>query len=203
MRKLTSKKQHEKKQKRNQIIIGVILVVVMFGSVFGIITMNVDNSEPSGNVVEYNDYEFINQGTMWYLTIGERDFAFQYNPYQVQEEFNITIKDLKLLNQYAGMPLYINSQENINIEGEIARIFNGVSLRIQRACLNQENQSIIDNCDINLPLKDCSDNFIIVRTSQDGKNKIFQENNCVFIEGKQENLIKLADEYLFQVIGIK
>ena len=37
MRKILSKSEQEKKRKRNSIIIGVILMIVMFGSVFGIV----------------------------------------------------------------------------------------------------------------------------------------------------------------------
>jgi hypothetical protein len=202
MRKLGSKKQEAKKKQRNQIIIGAILVVVMFGSVFGLVTMNFNNPENNGNQVTYNGYDFTNQGPYWYLTIGGKDYFFQYNPFQIQESFNLTTENLKYLSAYSGAPLYINSQENVNAESEIGRTFSGVSLRTQKACLDN-NGTTLENCDVNLPLKDCSNNFIIVRTSEDNENKIYQDKNCVFIEGPSENLIKLTDDYLFKIMGIK
>jgi hypothetical protein len=199
MRKLSSKKQEEKKRQKNQIIIGIILVVVMFGSVFGLATMNFDNSD-NENTINYNGYEFINQGSYWYLTIGEKDYFFQYNPYQTQESFNLTTESLKSLNSYSGKPLYLSSFDNLNAEGELYRIFNSVALRIQRACLN-DNGTISENCPSDLPLKDCSNNLIIVREGD--LNMIYQKENCVFIEGPSENLIKLTDDYLFRIMGIK
>jgi hypothetical protein len=199
MRRLKSKKEEAQKRKRNQIIIGVILVVVMFGSVFGLATMNFDNQE-NGNEIDYNGNEFVNQGTYWYLTMGGREFVFQYNPYQIEESFNLTTEGLKYLNSYSGAPLYVNSFDNVNAEGEIFRAFNGVALRIQRACLDN-NGTVDENCPAELPLKDCSSNFIII---QEGEEEIiYQEDNCVFIQGSTENLIKLADDYLFRIMGIK
>ena len=152
--------------------------------------------------MKYNGYEFTNQGSYWYLTLGGKDYFFQYNPFQIQESFNLTTENLKYLSAYSGAPLYINSQENVNAESEIGRIFSGVSLRTQKACLNNSGTTL-KNCDVNLPMKDCSNNFIIVRTSEDNENRIYQEDNCVFIEGPSENLIKLTDYYLFKIMGIK
>lgn len=199
MRKISSKKEEKKKRQRNQIIIGVILVVVMFGSVFGLATMNFDNPE-SENTISYNGYEFVNQGAYWYTSINNKDYAFQYNPYQIQETFNLTPQGLKPLKDYSGKPLYLNSFDNLNAEGELYRVFNDVALRVQRACLD-DNQSKIEDCPSDLPLKDCSNNFIIVREGD--LELIYQKENCVFIEGPLENLIKLTDDYLFRITGIK
>jgi hypothetical protein len=199
MRKISSKKEEEKKRQRNQIIIGIILVVVMFGSVFGLVTMNFDNSG-NEDAINYNGYEFVNQGSYWYTNINDKPYAFQYNPYQIQESFNLTTQDLKPLNSYSGMPLYINSFDNLNAEGEIYRVFNDVALRIQRACLD-DNGTASEDCPKDLPLKDCSNNFIIVRKGD--LEMIYQKDNCVFIEGPPESLIRLADDYLFRVTGIK
>ena len=45
MRKIITKKDEEKKNKRNQIILGIILVVVMFVSVFGILVSTFNNGQ--------------------------------------------------------------------------------------------------------------------------------------------------------------
>ncbi len=203
MRKLSSKKEEAKKRKRNQIIIGVILVVVMFGSVFGLATLNFDNPDESNANINYEGYEFINQGSYWYLTIGGEEYGFQYNPYQIQESFNLTTENLRYLNAYSNAPLYINSFSNVNAEVELVRVFNRVALRIQKACLsdNSTETGTSEDCLQDLPIKDCSSNFIIVREGE--QERIYQEENCVFIEGSIENLIKLTDDYLYRIMGIK
>jgi hypothetical protein len=202
MRKLSNKKEEQKRKQRNQIIIGVILVVVMFGSVFGLATMNFDN-ENNDNSVNYNGYEFYGQNNYWYLGIGERDFVFQYNPYQIQDSFNVTTENLRYLNDYSGQALYLNSYDSPTSEGEIVRVFNGIALRIQRACL-AENGTIVDSdCPEDLPLKDCTNNFIIIKEDPEGNERIIQQDKCVFIYGSAENLIKLTDDYLYRIMGIK
>ena len=198
MRSLKSKKEEAKKRKRNQIIIGITLVIVMFGSVFGLVTLGFDNSDTE-NEINYKGYEFVNQGNYWYLTLGDKEYMFQYNPFQVEESFNLTTENLKYLSAYSGAPLYISSLNSYNAELEIGRVFTGVALRIQKACL--DDNSTIGDCPEELPIKDCSNNFIIIREGEE--EMIYKEGNCVFIEGSVENLIKLADDYLFRIMGIK
>ena len=96
MRRLKSKKKEAKKRQRNQIIIGVILVVVMFGSVFGLATLSFDNQE-EGNGINYNGYEFVGSGSSWYLNLGDKEYYFQYNPFQIEESFNLTTENLKYI----------------------------------------------------------------------------------------------------------
>jgi hypothetical protein len=199
MKRLTSKKDQAKKQRRNQLIVGFILIGVMVVSTFGIIVNSFGKNGNTGENPVYNGQEFIRQGGYWYTQIGSRTFSFIYNPYEVQESFNITTEDLSYLSSYEGKPLYINS-EDYKSEGEIARNFNGVPLRIQRACLNDSALGA-RNCSSELPIKDCSENIIIIREFPE--RKIYQEENCVFITGEKADLVKLADEYLFKITGIK
>ena len=199
MKKILSKKDQEKKQKKNQLIVGLILIGVMVVSTFGIIVNSFgENRNKEGNPV-YNGYEFIPQGNYWYTQIGERTFSFLYNPYEVQESFNITPEGLSYLSSYQGKTLYINS-EDYQSEAEIGRNFNGIPLRIQRACLNDSALGAA-NCSETLPIKDCSEKIIVIK--EFGERKIYQEENCVFITGQKEDLVKLTDEYLFRITGIK
>ena len=39
--------------------------------------------------------------------------------------------------------------------------------------------------------------------NENSKTEIVQNNNCVFIHGSAENLIKLTDQFLFKIMGIK
>jgi hypothetical protein len=196
MRKIYTKQDEEKKKKKNQWVIGIILIVVMMGSTFGIIVDSF-GKKSQGNP-KYNGYEFVKQGSYWYTQIGEKQFIFMYNPYEVQESFNTTYENITYINSYKGYPLYIYS-ENYMAESEIFRNFDGISLRMQRACLNLLDYRL--NCSESLPIKDCSNNFIIIKESNE--RKIYKEDKCVFITGNKTELIKLTDEYLFKVSGIK
>ena len=70
-----------------------------------------------------------------------------------------------------------------------------VSLRIQPACLDESE------CEGGWPVKTCKDNFIIIRNSN--YTNIIQEDNCVFINGPEENLTQITDEFLFKIIGVE
>jgi hypothetical protein len=196
MRKLYSKQEEEKRKKKNQWTIGIILIIVMFGSTFGIIVDSFGKNKQSNP--KYNGFEFVRQGDYWYTQLGEKQYIFTYNPYEVQASFNITAINLTYINSYKGYPLYIYS-DNYQSEIEISRNFDGIALRMQRACLNVANNEL--NCSDTLPIKDCSNNFIIIMESN--QSGIYQQNKCVFITGQKNDLIKLTDEYLFKVAGIK
>ena len=93
-----------------------------------------------------------------------------------------------------GEPLYLFSA-NQEASAEIYNNLYQIVQRMQPACLNEEE------CDENLPIKTCEDNFIIIEESEEIEIK--QENNCVFIRGPQDSLIKITDEFLFKVLGIR
>ena len=189
MRKLKSKGSEAKKQKRNQITIGVILIFVMFGSVFGVIVGSFGSKEGNSKI-EYNGFKFIKQSNLWILQISDFDFTFKYNPNEVEK----IDSELKYLNHYYDKPLYISSENN-EATYEIASNLDQITLRMQNACLNETN------CKEDLPLKTCEDNFIIIE--EKNQTSIIQEDNCVFIQGPKENLTMISDEFLFHILGIR
>lgn len=141
--------------------------------------------------LNYNDFEFIEQNGFWFTNIKSFQFVFKYNPEQV-EEIN---SELKSLENYYNQPLYISSEDS-GAELEIYRnLFyqNQIVQRMQPACLEE--------CEEDLPIKSCRDNFIIIKESE--YVNIIQNESCVFIEGPQENLTMLADEFLFNILEIR
>ena len=185
MRKIGSKYQEEKRRKRNQLILGFILIFVMFFSVIGYSFQGIVNEDVEE--FNYNGFEFTEQNGFWILNQNNINFIFRYNPNEVPK----INSELKNLNNYNGKPLYISS-ESIEAESEIyTNLFQSVE-RIQNACLEE--------CDENLPIKTCEDNFIIIK---EGDEKIVQDNNCVFITGEINDLTKLSDEFLFKILEIK
>jgi hypothetical protein len=188
MRKIISKKSEAQKKKKNQIIVGIILVVIMFGSTFGIIVDSFGKNTDTKNRIIYNEIEFVKSNDYWFAKIRGIDFAFKYSPKEV------IFIDGKVndLDEYADMPVYVYS-EDYTAELEIYRNFNNIAQRIQGACL--------EKCDKNLPIKTCEDRFIIIQESNE--TNIVQDKNCVYITGNKEDLIKITDEFLFKTIGIK
>lgn len=197
MKKIRSIKEKKKSNdKRNQIIVGVLLVVLIVFSTLGYAFRN-DEDESRKRVV-YNNIEFTSQGDYWIANIGGKDYIFSYNPYETMR-INSSLKDI---SNYYSQPLYVYPSETNDAILEIIRNLSPqfqrqyIVQRTQEACLTQE-----DCIGFDYPIKDCMNNFIIVNESN--TTSISQNTNCVFIGGKSEDMVKLADEFLFKILGIR
>ena len=194
MRKISTRKDEIKKQKRNTLIISIILIVVISASVFGIVANSFGESEESKEVF-YRGYTFFPSGSFWALNQGDFQFIFSNNP---EELDNLTFEsnDLNLLPAYAQKVLYLYS-EDPGSSYQIYQNLDRFTVRFQQACLQEDQEKCLEE----VPFKNCTDNFIIVRKSN--SSKILQQDNCVFIEGKSEDLIKLTDVFLLKILGIR
>lgn len=194
MRKIVSKSDEEKKRRRNQFLIGGILILVMVLSVIGYSFRSENENSGNSEKIIYNGLEFAKINGFWTTKIGNIQFAFKYNPNET-ESIN---SQVNYLNNYTNKPLYISS-ENSESDSEIYKnLFytNEIVQRVQYACL--EGGKCTDE---SLPIKTCVDNFIIIKEKEN--NEVRQEKNCVFIEGKKEDLTKLTDSFLFKITGIQ
>lgn len=189
MRKITSKSVQKKQEKRNQLIVGSILIFIMLGSTFGILA-NSFGTEDLQKKVKINGHIFLESNGFWITSIDQRTFALKTNPSEIKS----LPGDLLSTSQFYGNPLYIYS-ENSDATEEIIRNFESIALRINFAC--PENFS----CEENIPTKSCKDNFIIIQENLE--NKITQKQNCIFIEGKMKNLVENSDDFLLKFLEIK
>lgn len=192
MRKIISKKEQQKRDRVKQVVVGSMLILIMFASVIGYAFQG--NGSEGDNNIKYKGFEFVRQDDFWVL---EDKFIFRHNPEET-EEF-ATKNFINLLVDYEGQPLYIYS-ENKEAELEIYKnLYNSVQ-RIQYACLEKgESESDFD-CEGNLPIKTCEENFVLIREGEFG---VEQKNKCLFISGARENLTKISDEVLFNILEIK
>jgi len=192
IKRLVSKRDSEKKKRKNQYILGSILIFILFGSVFGII-MSSFGTKTKTKDITYNGLTFSKDNNYYVLKSGNTKFYFLNNPNAVAalaKEVNTS----KTLTDFISKPLYLHSKD-YTVSSEIYQNLNPFVQRIQPACLKGEN------CTENTwPIKTCKENFIFVKISQ--INKIYEKGNCTFIEGKQQDLSKLTDEFLLKTIGV-
>ena len=191
MRHIGSKRKEEKKNKRNQLIVGIVLTSILLVSVFG---YGFGTEDTEDSTVIYNGYEFVEENGFWFVEIAGFEFSFRYNPNEV-EQIN---SNLNFLESYYGKPLYV-SWDDIESGSEIYRNLidqNSIVQRMQLACLEGE---VCENEE--LPIKTCEDNFIIIRESN--ITEVIQEDNCVFIRGQTEDLAKITDGFLLKIIGVQ
>ncbi len=195
MRKITSKRKEAKRQKRNQLIGSVVVIVLLVSSILGYsMAGRGSNSE---NKIFYEGYEFTENSGYWFVEKDGFEFSFRYKPTEISAKIGEIGSGLNGLESYASKPLYIYS-EDIESESEIYRNLlaqNEIVQRMQLACLEGEE---CDNDE--LPVKTCEDNFIHI--SEADSASVRQESNCVFIKGKNEDLAKITDGFLLKVIGL-
>ena len=197
MRKILTQGQKDKKIRRNQWIIGLILIGLMiFGTLgYAFSGREDENSEK----IEYNGIEFIKANEYWNFNLQGYDFITKYNP---QETENISFLSYSSINNYASKPLYLVSDFN-EPSYEISRNLNPFVSRINGACLSED-------CNNDLPIKNCSvDNIIIIQepenengNKEDIKESIYQQDNCIFITSGIENQTRYVDAFLFKILGI-
>lgn len=191
MRKIISKKTESKKNRIKQIVVGVLLVFIMILSTVGY-SLNSWGKEETKRVL-HNGVEFILENNLWNAEIGNFNFLFLYNPTETEKIYS----ELKYVNEYANLPLYIYSEDS-DATMEIYKnlfYYNNIVERIQEAC------PLNETCSVEIPVKNCTNNFIIIRESDE--KEIRQEENCVFISNKKEELAKTTDSFLFNILGIQ
>ena len=205
MKRIISNEDREKINRRNQLIVGIILILLMLFSTVGF-AFSFGISGSAVEEIEYNGVEFsrdINAG-YWNFNIDNNDFFTVYNPEEVQD---IKFVNHKTIQNYAGKPLYFIGDAGDGF-AELYRAISNFALRIGGACLDEE-------CKEDYPIKDCEiDNVIIIEEIIDLENVVESEesnieegitieDNCVYIRAKPENLVKYTDAYLFNLLDIK
>ena len=188
-KRLLSAKDKKSKDRFNQLLIGLVLIFIMFLSVLGYaLSGNQDEKSDNGKVV-YNGLEFVNQNGYWTTSLENFQFNFKYNPNEVE----VIESTLNYANSYYDKPLYIESDDS-SATSEIYINLNQIVQRMQNACIDEEG------CEGDLPIKDCNDNFIIIK--ENNITSITQNESCVFINGPRENLTMIVDAFLFKILGI-
>ena len=188
MEKIKTKEDRKKKEKRNKLIIGVLLVIVMFFSTLGFaFYRQAGNSGNGEDKIEYRGLEFISSNQRWFFNIDGEEFVTANNPKEIGD---VKVEINKTLSDYVGRPLYFSEESPGEDILEIRTNLNRYYLRSQRACLGE-------NCSGNLPKKDCSSNVIIIEDTN--KSEVWQEENCIHIDS---NNLKGTDAFVYRLMGI-
>jgi len=187
IKKRISRQEQKRKTRRNQFILVGIVTFLLLGSVFGLIAGSVP-SKNKNSFDTYKGYKLSTNGVFYNLTAANHVFYFSNNPNSINITYNIT--SLPNVTNYAYGPLYLDSKASIPSQ-ELYNTFSNFAQRIQFACYKNSTCN-----DPELPIKDCSNNLIIIKTSKE--NKIYTKDNCVFIEGKPQDLNQLTDIFILK-----
>lgn len=179
MRKIGSEHDKEKKRKRNNLILSIFLLLILVGGTAGYAFITNPSSTPPAENPSGQQ-----SGGRWTVPVDNQPLSFTHSP----EEVHDVPVDLSLSrSSYLGNSLYLTSS-NPSINSEIASTLGIYASRVQPACYGA--------CDEDLPEKNCADYLIVWKDSTE--NKVYQQQNCVFIEGD----MRAVDAFLYRVLGI-
>jgi len=187
MRRIESENEKEKKKKRNMFIISAfMLITLIFGTVgYGFFA----GPGPTTNTETENDLPegtVINVGNQWVLNSQGQNFFFSNSPDSVAD---IPVDITSNAYSFSSATLYIDSESQA-VNTELASTLQSFTHRIQAACLG--------SCpDRNVPEKTCEDNIIVWEDAPE--NKVYQEENCIFIEGD----LLAVDAFLYKLLEIE
>lgn len=186
MRRIETKQEIEKRRKRTVNVVSIIMLVILvlgtvgygLGSFYGNTPQEAQSDNlPDGTVTQL--------GNQWSVRIGGIDYLFANSPDSVK---NISIEINQTLTTLPNQPTYLSSQ-NPAILSELANTLSRyVSLR--EACYGP--------CEKDLPEKTCDENVNLIVWQDSLENKVYQEQNCIFIEGDT----RAVDAFLFKILSI-
>jgi len=153
MRRIISKGEKNKKTKRNQWILGILLILLMAFSTLGY-ALGGRGDEGGSNKIEYKGIEFIQDNSgYWNFVIQGQQFIILNNPEDISE---INFLSILNLNSYSNKPLYFVGDIREGASEISRNLAERFVLRIQQACLDE------DDCEGNFPIKNCSSDNIII-----------------------------------------
>jgi len=193
IRKIRTQEEIAKEKRRNQIIIGVVMIGLLVLSTAGFSLMSSDN-EDSEDYVEENGYQFYRENGMWNILYGEKVMRFTYLPSEVGNVSTEVVKGSFDIAPYVNEPVYF--VDSGQVASEIVVNLGDYFLRYQEACLDVNETECVGD----LPVKDCMSNLIIYGGyEEEGETKVVREGGCVYIYGDP---VKGADAFLYKTLGI-
>jgi hypothetical protein len=211
MKKLLTKKEKEKIRKRNNTIIGSILVLIMFFSVIGysFYTKSLDDSERRERKIVFNGIEFdLKDDGLWHFTVSGTDFISYYSPEELQNMTN-ELQDIEInlsLNyfNFHDKMLYLHFENEFSTQSEILRNIGNVIQRTNYFCFEKDEYDEFGEFkECEWPIKSCNDtNGIMLITKNAEKNSIKQNENCIFIEFKEQEGLKIASVFVYKLLEI-
>lgn len=185
----SEKKREERLGKRN-LFLGVFIAIILVLSTVGFAVLQGDRSN------DEDQEENFSQDGRFQTKVENYAINTKFSPSEINkcENCGSYQKYLNLVVYYVA-----ETKEEIKAISEINFNLNQLIKRGQFACSPESNLSYCE--EKHLPTKDCSSNLIIIKESD--KNKIEIRENCVYIYGEEENLIKMADEFILNIFGLK
>jgi len=208
IKRIESTEAKTKKEKRNKILMGIIISAIMIASTASFAFFS--QEEDSSSKQKYNNFTFNKNGGFWQANSKGITVITIYLP---QETENITCEKCNSanFNIFQNKEVYFSVDSLIpnNAINEIGRNLKGIAKRMQYSCLQEsENSSFCIEQD--LPVKTCPEDlyasYFVFEFKQLETNatKVLYSGSCITIEAKDSiEFAKAADAFIFAASEIK
>lgn len=171
----------------------IFIVSIMIFSVIGFVYTSPDNNNQ--NSLDYKGFKFVlNQNNKYQIDINGNTFIFDYNPNDLS---NIDVPEFNLEgDKYYLIVNYSDVDSNLEYSlGKLGYTLNLLGLRPVLACDNEQN------CQENLPVKNCNSNSFYFKKSN--LNKVYIDDKCIVIEGDTIGMSKSVDKINLNLINVE
>ncbi len=192
--RLETKAEKEKRERRNRIIVGVLMSFLLVLSILGYALFSKPENTQTRKLT-YNDVVFTFDGRMWHFSLNGHNFATVFSPMNTT---NISLPGNleEIFANYTSAPLYFVTS-NIDAVDELVRNLGFFIPRAQLACIQGEK------CEGNLPVKNCQEHNIIIIKDSPNESGVSIKQNCLIIEGSYEEQLRIADAIIFRLLGVQ
>jgi hypothetical protein len=202
-------------------LIGVGVIIILFAAVFAlkffarneIVTIDdmiaktlAGDENPETNYM-YNGYVFVKVGPLWYTKwrygIYEANIPLHYGPLELEDIY----AEGQLDERFDSGHYYITYDPNTTDAAYVAiaiseigrNLIEGLGAGISYACSHDDTAC----ANANRPVITCENtNSSVIYAKESEEPKIVRQGNCLVLQGRGEDLLKVTDRAILQMYGI-
>lgn len=197
MIKILSEEEKKRIIKRNQLIVGGMMISLLIISTVGYAFSNAGNDTNGSLTVDIQGISFTKENDYWHFIVNNNEFVTRYNP---EEVASIPYLNYLTIQDYKDKPLYFageTGEHTIELKRNLGGRF---VLRMSEACVEGEI------CENDLPIKNCTrDNLIVYKkvVEENETETIYQEDKCTYIIARTEHQTQYTDVFLYKLLGLR
>jgi len=194
-------RREEEKAGRRKKRLGLIMIIVMFGSVFTFIFFGFQTGRGSSGIVDYNGFEFINRGSYWSTIINGREALFTYLP----TDLGFIFLDNDVINLLTNkVQIDVTSDFNDTLAEPIAlaqfqmgSTLNNFNIFLRSGFTSQRQNFPVITCD------DATSFVPAIYFRGSNVTRVHLENNCIIAQAASPSeVIRIKDALVYSMFGI-
>lgn len=191
-------KRAHKKQKSNKtrLFLPIFIALIMITSILGFM-----HSPDTEQQYKYNGHLFTQTDKGWVTYVNNRPLSLAYDPQSLE---SISIDDISLSELNSAQKTYLstNPEDNLN---QVA-LYN-----FQQNIIPLLSTRLVTSCTVDIPkcsekpiktCEDASDDVKVVILESSNQTAVKYKDNCLIIQGKNQNLTQATDKLTLKLWGI-